>query len=155
LPLWEFQTGAGVNSPASVFEHDGEQHVVVFSGGNALIGSARGDSVWLFSLNGTLDPASQADTRAVPTLSMAGPDAADADVDNGARVYAQTCALCHGDDGRGGHGGGAPLVELDDVETVRGIVTNGQSNMPAFTAVLTPQQILDVSAYVLDTFGAR
>ena len=53
---WEFQTGAGVNAPPSVFEHDGQQYIAVYSAGNLFAGSARGDSVWLFSLNGTLGP---------------------------------------------------------------------------------------------------
>jgi len=52
--LWAFQTGAGVNAPASVFEHRGQQYVVVLSAGNAFAGSRRGDSVWLFGLNGTI-----------------------------------------------------------------------------------------------------
>jgi quinohemoprotein ethanol dehydrogenase len=55
--LWEFQTGAGVNAPASVFEYEGNQYVVAYSAGNQFGGSPRGDSVWLFSLKGTLDPA--------------------------------------------------------------------------------------------------
>jgi quinohemoprotein ethanol dehydrogenase len=54
--LWEFQTGAGVNAPASVFEHRGQQHVVVYSAGNLFAASPRGDSVWLFSLQGKLGP---------------------------------------------------------------------------------------------------
>ena len=48
--LWEFQTGAGMHAPVSTFEHKGKQYVLAFSAGNALIGSARGDSVWLFGL---------------------------------------------------------------------------------------------------------
>ena len=52
--LWAFQTGAGVNAPPSVFEHRGQQHVVVYSAGNAFAGTPRGDSVWLFSLQGQL-----------------------------------------------------------------------------------------------------
>ena len=54
--LWEFQTGAGMHAPASTFEHKGKQYVLAFSAGSALIGSARGDSVWLFGLDGTLPP---------------------------------------------------------------------------------------------------
>ena len=54
--LWEFQTGAGMNAPVSTFEHKGKQYVLAYSAGNALIGSARGDSVWLFGLDGTLRP---------------------------------------------------------------------------------------------------
>ncbi|HVY63624.1 MAG TPA: PQQ-binding-like beta-propeller repeat protein [Gammaproteobacteria bacterium] len=53
--LWEFQTGAGMNSTVSVFEHRGKQYVVAYSAGNVFAGSPRGDSVWLFSLDGTLD----------------------------------------------------------------------------------------------------
>ena len=58
---WEFQTGAGVNAPASVFEHGGRQYVAVYSGGHVQ-GGARGDSVWLFSLSGTLDEVAEAAT---------------------------------------------------------------------------------------------
>ena len=50
--LWEFQTGAGMHAPVSTFEHNGKQYVLAFSAGSALIGSARGDSVWLFGLDG-------------------------------------------------------------------------------------------------------
>jgi quinohemoprotein ethanol dehydrogenase len=53
--LWEFQTGAGMNAPVSVFEHGGTQYVVAYSAGNLFAGSAKGDSVWLFALDGTLD----------------------------------------------------------------------------------------------------
>lgn len=52
--LGAFQTGAGVNATASTFEHRGQQFVVVLSAGNAFAASRRGDSVWMFGLNGTL-----------------------------------------------------------------------------------------------------
>ncbi len=55
--LWEFLTGAGVNAPSSVFEYQGDQYVVVYSAGNLFGRSPKGDSVWLFSLKGTLDEA--------------------------------------------------------------------------------------------------
>jgi quinohemoprotein ethanol dehydrogenase len=54
--LWEFQTGAGMHAAASTFEHKGKQYVIAFSAGSSLMGSARGDSVWLFGLDGTLAP---------------------------------------------------------------------------------------------------
>ncbi len=54
--LWEFQTGAGMHAPVSTFERNGKQYVLAFSAGSALLGSARGDSVWLFGLDGTLPP---------------------------------------------------------------------------------------------------
>jgi quinohemoprotein ethanol dehydrogenase len=54
--LWEFQTGAGMNAPVSVFEWNGKQYVVAYSAGNLFARSAKGDSVWLFALDGTLEP---------------------------------------------------------------------------------------------------
>ena len=54
--LWEFQTGAGMNAPVSVFSHRGKPYVVAYSAGNQFAGSVKGDSVWLFALDGTLDP---------------------------------------------------------------------------------------------------
>jgi len=54
--LWEFQTGAGMNATASAFEHNGKQYVVAYSGGSVFARSAKGDGVWLFALDGTLDP---------------------------------------------------------------------------------------------------
>lgn len=65
--LWEFQTGAGVNAPASIFEYQGEQYVVVYSGGSLFAGAPRGDSVFLFSLKGTLTAGAAApSTSAAP-----------------------------------------------------------------------------------------
>ena len=60
--LWEFQTGAGVNAPVAVFQYEGEQYVVAYSAGNLFASSPRGDSVWLFSLKGTMAQASPPST---------------------------------------------------------------------------------------------
>lgn len=60
--LWEFQTGAGLNAPGSVFEYEGDQYVAAYSAGSQFGGSPRGDSLWLFSLKGTLDPVAPAST---------------------------------------------------------------------------------------------
>jgi quinohemoprotein ethanol dehydrogenase len=57
--LWEFQTGAGVNAPASVFESEGEEYVAIYSGGSLFAGAPRGDSVFLFSLKGSLTSRSE------------------------------------------------------------------------------------------------
>src|SRR6202030_4812935 len=59
LRLWEFQTGAGVNAPASVFEYQGDEYVAVYSGGSLFAGAPRGDSVFLFSLKGGMTPVSE------------------------------------------------------------------------------------------------
>ncbi len=55
--LWEFQTGAGMNSTASVFERDGKEYVVAYAAGSVFARSKKGDNVWLFALDGTLGPA--------------------------------------------------------------------------------------------------
>ncbi len=67
--LWEFQTGAGMNSVPSTFEHEGRQYLVAYSAGNMFAGSAKGDSVWLFSLDGTLDEVEPGTVEPEPPLS--------------------------------------------------------------------------------------
>ena len=52
---------------APPFEHDGEQFVIAYSAGNLFAGTPRGDSVWLFSLSGTLDEARPAGSEPVIT----------------------------------------------------------------------------------------
>jgi quinohemoprotein ethanol dehydrogenase len=54
--LWEFQTGAGLNAPVSIFRYGGRDYVVAYSAGNVFAGSAKGDNVWLFALGGELEP---------------------------------------------------------------------------------------------------
>jgi quinohemoprotein ethanol dehydrogenase len=54
--LWRFQTGFGADAPPVIYEVDGEQFVVIATGGNQLQGSAYGDAVWAFSLKGQLGP---------------------------------------------------------------------------------------------------
>jgi mono/diheme cytochrome c family protein len=55
----------------------------------------------------------------------------------------------------GGHGGGAPLDKVVGVGSVVDIVTNGRNYMPALAALLTPEQINAVAAYVVDEFATE
>jgi alcohol dehydrogenase (cytochrome c) len=155
-PLWEFQTGAGMHAPVSTFERNGKQYLLAFSAGSALIGSARGDSVWLFALDGTMGPV-QAGTpvsrNAAATLA-ATPRLADANLVEGKRIFTTNCAVCHGDDGKGGHTGGAPLDKVADFNAAIQAVTAGRNNMPSFRSSFTPEQIRDVTAYVVQTLAA-
>ena len=159
--LWEFQTGAGLNGPVSTGVHQGRQYIIAYSAGNALVGSARGDSVWLFALDGTLPPveAGTPAPRTVPGPGGAPATAADAaaepgaflaaaDPPNGERLYAQACVLCHGEDGKGGHGAGAPLDAIDDLGAAVRTIESGRNTMPPFGITLSAAQIRDVSAYV-------
>ena len=173
--LWEFQTGAGMHAPVSTFERNGKQYLIAFSAGSALIGSARGDSVWLFALDGTLGPV-QAGTpvsrtaaatpaatpptndrsvRLQPDLPAAAAIIAAANLVEGKRIFTQYCAVCHGDDGKGGHTGGAPLDKVADFNAAIQTVTAGRNNMPSFRSAFTSEQIRDVSAYVVQTLAGR
>jgi alcohol dehydrogenase (cytochrome c) len=162
--LWEFQTGAGMHAPVSTFERNGKQYLLAYSAGSALIGSARGDSLWLFALDGTLGPV-QAGTpvsrnaAATPTTNDRGvrpqqdpvitARLVDANLAEGKRIFTTNCAVCHGDDGKGGHTGGAPLDKVADFNAALQTVTAGRNNMPSFRSSFTPEQIRDVSAFVV------
>jgi mono/diheme cytochrome c family protein len=161
--LWEFQTGAGMHAPVTTFEHKGKQYVLAFSAGAALLGSARGDSVWLFGLEGTMGPVQPGTpvSRTAATTPPAGAPVAAAtaptrppDLAEGKRIFTTNCAACHGDDGKGGHTGGAPLDKVRDLDAAIQTVTNGRNNMPPFRTAFTADQIRDVSAYVVQTLAA-
>jgi len=160
--LWEFQTGAGMHAPATTFEYKGKQYVLAYSAGSALIGSARGDSVWLFALDGTLPPV-QSGTPVSRLAAAAAPNPplaamatllAEANLERGKQLYTQACVVCHGEDGKGGHGVGAPLVGVKDFSLAMQTVTSGRNSMPPFSATFTPEQVRDVSAYVVQVLAA-
>jgi alcohol dehydrogenase (cytochrome c) len=147
--LWEFQTGAGVNAPASVFEHNGDQHIVVYSAGNLFARSTPGDSVWLFSLKGTVDQ-----EESPLNTQMADVDISAGDATAGAEVYARSCAGCHGTSGEGGHGGGPSITRPMEPGYLISIITNGGATMPAlgvpgFTNPLSTDNIRDVTVYMM------
>jgi alcohol dehydrogenase (cytochrome c) len=149
--LWQFQTGAGVNAPPSVFERRGDQHVVVYSAGNMFAGSPRGDSLWLFSLRGQL-AAADAPANRTATLPAPPPAAVPAEVNlaNGRAVFETLCSACHGSSGEGGHGGGPSLKAATSQPAVARIVTEGRNLMPAFSATLSAAHIRDVAAHVVE-----
>ena len=144
--LWEFQTGAGMNAPVSAFEYNGRQHIVAYSAGNLFAGSPRGDSVWLFSLDGTLEEAAM-ETLTAQAASLPNRMA---DLDNGRLLYDGACAFCHGAQGEGGHGGGTPLTASTDLAAVMRQVSEGLDIMPPFGAAFSTEEIHDVSAYVVE-----
>ena len=122
-------------------------------------GTPHGDNLWLFGLDGTLGPAPA--PRAGAALQHAGEGTpvplAPANAANGATVFAANCTICHGARGTGGNGGPdlTALPNAKDMTKVVRQVTNGGGGMPAFQATLTPQQIVDVSAYVVQTLNRR
>ena len=124
--------------------------MVAYSAGNVLAGTAKGDSVWLFALDGTLPPAKERDTEARPAAptAAAAPASSVSNPISGAQLFRQACVPCHGDDGKGGHGGGAPLNKLTDLALVMQTVKEGRKAMPPFGAAFTPEQIQAVATYV-------
>ncbi len=108
-----------------------------------LIGAPRGDSVWLFGLDGTLPPAAERDTEsrttAVPRAVRRDRGARGSPL-AGEEVFKAACVACHGEDGRGGHGGGAPLDQVTDPALVMTTVTDGRGSMPPLGGVLTPSR---------------
>jgi mono/diheme cytochrome c family protein len=148
-----------MHAPMSTFVHQGKQYVLAYSAGNALIGSPRGDSLWLFGLEGTLPPVeagvplnrlAAAPPAQAAAAATGAPAAPTADHENGKRVYGETCVICHGEDGRGGHGGGAPLDNVASADAVLEVVTAGRNSMPSFATLLTPVDMRDVAAYVAE-----
>jgi quinohemoprotein ethanol dehydrogenase len=144
--LWEFQTGAGLNAPPTVFEHNGKQYVAAYSAGNLFAGSAKGDSLWLFSLEGSIDPVEAAGAD----LTDLAPAEGVSDPLLGEAVYQAACTFCHGEDGLGGHGGGPTLANIGSADRIVQIATEGQGDMPAFGGALSPEQIRDVGAFIIE-----
>lgn len=66
----------------------------------------------------------------------------------GARAFRDSCAPCHGEDGRGGAGGGPPLDarRRADPELLVAMVNYGRGSMPPLKGMLTNEQIRAVAA---------
>jgi quinohemoprotein ethanol dehydrogenase len=160
--LWEFMTDAGVNGTPSTFMHKGTQYIAVISAGSVYATGAHGDSVWLFSLKGTLDPIAPPaapvqitgiGAQATPAAALVVEPIADytANLDSGRQIFTTVCETCHGDRGQGGHQGGVPL--LGKSLTLGHIMTQasyGKNTMPGFAAAYSKEQIQDVATFILD-----
>ena len=147
--LWEFQTGAGMNSTVSLFEHDGEEYVVAYAAGNVFSASPRGDHLWLFGLDGTIGESDPAGAAIALDSGSDHTGNSPADIEAGRVVYQTTCQFCHGSNATGGQN--APALASDitaaDIATM---VQRGGTTMPKFEQILTTQQIRGVSAYVME-----
>jgi len=149
--LWDFQTGAGVNAPPSVFEHNGREYVAVYSAGSLFAGSPKGDSVWLFALDGTIDPVPAAGATA-PAASAGSHDAVPgdvADLAHGEQVYGSLCRFCHGPAGLGGNAAPALPAGLS-ADAVAEKVRKGGERMPPLAATLSAADVRDVAGYVTE-----
>jgi cytochrome c oxidase cbb3-type subunit 3 len=82
-----------------------------------------------------------------------------ADIERGKKVFAENCATCHGDDGKGNRELGAPnltdgiwLYASDKATIVDGIVNGRGSVMPAWAGRLDASTVKALAVYV-HTFG--
>jgi len=137
-----------MNAPASVFEHDGTQYVAAYSAGNLFAGTPKGDSLWLFSLDGTLEPVDPG--RLLTDVPDTDSAEGIADLDAGRAVYDTAFTFCHGEEALGGHGGGPTLADVPSAKRISEIAATGQGSMPAFAGALTPEQLRDVGAYIFE-----
>jgi quinohemoprotein ethanol dehydrogenase len=146
--LWEFQTGAGVNATATIVEHKGKQTIVIYSAGSLLGGSPGGDSVWSFSLDGTLDPAPAPKPNVTMSIPTQGGNAV-----AGRAVFTQYCSQCHGQDGKSGHAGAPDISIISVRQQITYAVLNGKNAMPTFSNVLKPEEARDVIEFVATELG--
>jgi len=99
---------------------------------------------------------------AVLALVTAGASAAgprSAQVSDGARLYAEACAVCHGDDGRAGAGYQTPIwgqgAKIPRFETALGLFEYNQMMMPFDDPTkLTDDEKWAIVAYMLANHGA-
>jgi quinohemoprotein ethanol dehydrogenase len=144
--LWQFQTEAPVNSSISTFMYKGQQLLVAYAGGGFL-SAKKGDGVWLFGLEGTMEPLPP--LRPAPQQPSPTPaPARAANVDNGEKIYRSVCVYCHGDHGQGGEGGGKAISPALGVEGVAAVLRAGRNQMPAFGASLSAEQLNDLATFV-------
>lgn len=142
--LWKFQTGAGANATASIFEDDGKQYVAFYAAGNTLAGTKHGDNVWLFSLDGKLGP--EAKTARKDRTNQPN---------NGEEIFATNCSGCHGLNGEGGHNGPKLTgINLDEAAIEKQIEVGGGA-MPPFKNTLTEEEIKTLAKYVYDEYASK
>lgn len=72
------------------------------------------------------------------------------DIKNGENIYFSTCQPCHGDNGEGGFGGGAPLTDALTINDVMIIAKQGRNAMPEFGSVYTEQELKEVATFIVE-----
>jgi len=160
--LWEVGLGTGVIAAPVTYELDGVQYVAVMAGwggtfpltgGNVIGGGALPGRLLVFQLNGkgTLPEAVAQKPNEVTAIIF---DAAPERIDQGAGLFAQWCAMCHGIGALGG-GGVVPDLRQSQPATFgryEQIVLGGayqSQGMPSFKQWLTVDDVKAIQAYIL------
>jgi quinohemoprotein ethanol dehydrogenase len=171
--LWHFQTGAGANTTVTPFEDEGEEKIAIYAGGTSLGANSHGENFWVFSLKGTMEEAKGLESEEEGTehagegngeeeeateaeesenAEGGGEGGGTANAAAGKEVFSENCSTCHGATGHGGNGG-PDLRTMPLAKTQSGAekqVTNGGGGMPAFGGTLSPEEIKNVAAYVVE-----
>ena len=92
------------------------------------------------------DPCGWQENQGADPLSLVG------DTSCGAQVYAQSCAICHMEDGSGGNSGKrlSGRMDLFDDATLVDIIVRGQGTMPPIA--ISSQETADVIIFLRDNF---
>ena len=154
--LWEFQTGAGMNAGASTVRARGQAIRLAYSAGNCLIGSARGDSVWLFGFDGTLPPATPRDSERPTTSTVAPAPCIGLSLGAGGRgrrtvtrCMRRSASRVTARTARVGTAAACRSRRCRPIDFAVDTVTYGRNNMPPFGSSLSTAQIRAVSEYVV------
>jgi alcohol dehydrogenase (cytochrome c) len=173
--LWAFQTDGGFTTTATTFEHNGVQYLAGIAGGS-ITGGRSNDGLWLFSLNGTMEPmppgsgdrpqdgldieipeeAGPGDVRAAVLRSL-DPDR-EANVERGQSIYQATCYACHGPTGEGGTVEGAVLGDALEVPDIIATAYTGRPGtaMVSFADSYSFQELQDVATFIVEqVIGGR
>jgi quinohemoprotein ethanol dehydrogenase len=160
--LWEIGVGTGVIAAPITYELDGVQYVAVMAGwggafaltgGNATGGGALPGRLLVLALNAkqALPEALAQKPKEVSAIIF---DAAPERIDQGAGLFAQWCAMCHGIGALGG-GGIVPDLRQSAPATFgryEQIVLGGDyqsQGMPSFKQWLTVDDVKAIQAYIL------
>ena len=77
------------------------------------------------------------------------PPSRPANIEHGKKLFTETCASCHGEDGKGSVHGGAPFTDALNEQLIGQLVRNGRNKMPAFGDLYSSQDLRDLAGYVL------
>ncbi len=94
----------------------------------------------------TQDPCGWQENQSADPLSLIGDESC------GAQVYAQSCSICHMEDGSGGNSGKRLVGRMDlfDDQTLVDIILMGQGTMPPIA--ISSQKTADVVVFLRENF---
>jgi quinohemoprotein ethanol dehydrogenase len=157
--LWSYPIQSAPVAGSITYELDGEQYIAVNAGwGGGAAGIERAAGIELPRAPARLVVFKLGGTRQLPPLAAAEPipsppplRASEAEVQRGAQLYAETCAVCHGEQAMGGikdlrHMSGETHGKFKDI-VLGGIYVD--KGMASFADLLSDAQVSDIHAYLI------